>query len=183
MEVSMVGELIAQVSDARARAVLAVQSLTQEQAAAKASETEWSVNEVLEHLVLAEQSGVSKIWAATDGVRRGRPVWSGVHTNLGMDIDAVIAQTWKEKETAPPIATPHIGGPKEYWVECLKYCQPVLEKLGSSLQEVDLETVIFPHFLSGPLDARQRLQFLRFHIDRHIHQIERIMKTEKFLAA
>ena len=179
----MVSELISQVSDARARALDAVRLLSPEQAAVKPSEAEWSVNEVLEHLVLAEQSGVSKIWAATDGVRRGQPVWSGNHTNRGMDIDEIIARTWKEKETAPPIATPHIGGPKEYWIECLMGCQPILEKLGGTLGKMDLEAVIFPHFLSGPLDARQRLQFLRFHIDRHIKQIERIAQSEKFLAA
>ena len=32
--------------------------------------------------------------------------------------------------------------------------------------------MIFPHFLSGPLDAGQRIDFLRFHMLRHRGQIE-----------
>jgi hypothetical protein len=32
--------------------------------------------------------------------------------------------------------------------------------------------MIFPHFLSGLLDARQRPEFLRLHMDRHLAQIE-----------
>jgi hypothetical protein len=179
----MVDLLVSQVTSARGRALSAVQSLSAEQAATKPGANEWCVNEVLEHLVLAELGGLGKIWAAADGVQRGKPVWSGTHTNRGMEIEEIIARTWKEKETAPPVATPHLGGPLEYWIECVKSCQPVLEKLGKSLEGMDLERVVFPHFLSGPLDAKQRLQFLRFHIDRHISQIERIKKSEAFPAA
>jgi hypothetical protein len=158
----------------------AVRDLRPEQSAAKPHPNEWSVNEVLEHLVLAEHSGLSKIWAAADGARRGQPVWTGVHTNRGMPIDVVIARTWKEKESAPPIATPHIRGPLSYWIEYFTSCQTVLERLGSRLQGLELETVVFPHFISGPLDAKQRIQFLRFHIDRHVCQIERIKKSAIF---
>jgi hypothetical protein len=49
--------------------------------------------------------------------------------------------------------------------------------------EDNLESVSFPHFLYGPLDAKQRLQFLRFHIDRHIGQIRRIESTQAFHSA
>jgi hypothetical protein len=176
----VIDALLSEVSQARQRALGAVAHMSAEQSSAKPGPVDWSVNEILEHLVLAEQSGVSKIWAAADGFRCGKPVWSGDHTNKGLEIDEVIARTWKEKEVAPPIATPHIGGPKEYWMECLQSCQPLLVKLGSRLDGLDLEEVIFPHFISGPLDAKQRLQFLRFHIDRHIVQIKRIETSEAF---
>ncbi len=39
---------------------------------------------------------------------------------------------------------------------------------------------VFPHFLSGPLDTRQRLEFLRIHTQRHIHQIARIQSGAEF---
>jgi len=34
-----------------------------------------------------------------------------------------------------------------------------------------------PHLCSGPLDARQRLEFLHFHLDRHRAQIDALMKV------
>ncbi len=40
-------------------------------------------------------------------------------------------------------------------------------EVGEALQGLDPSLVIFPHFLSGPLVARQRLEFLRFQLDRH----------------
>ena len=141
---------------------------------------EWSVNELLEHLFLAEYSGVSKIWGAAEGWHRGRPVWTGEHTNRGQSIEQIIERTWKPKEKAPPIATPHIGGPLPFWMESLHSCQTLLERLIPVLDGADLEAIIFPHFLSGPLDARQRLEFLRFHLDRHQKQIERVKGSYGF---
>jgi hypothetical protein len=58
----------------------------------------------------------------------------------------------------------------------LKYfrsCHTVRERLGTLLQGLELEDVVFPHFLSGPLDAKQRLEFLRFHIG----QIEEVNRS------
>ena len=81
---------------------------------------------------------------------------------------------------APPNATPQADGPLAYWTTCLECCQPVLERLGTALDGLDLAEVIFPHFLSGPLDARQRLEFLRWHLDHHRRQIEEIRATPAF---
>jgi len=175
--------LIQQVSTARSSLLQQVQGLSEGQAAFKPNQDSWSINEVLEHLVLAECSGVTKIWAAANGARSGNPVWTGKHTNSGLGIDAVVARTWKEREAAPSIATPHIGGPLAYWVESFKLAQSLLQALGNALEGLDLETIIYPHFLSGPLDANQRIDFLRFHIDRHGGQINRIKNLADFPVA
>ena len=176
-------ELIAEVAEARRKLLGTVAKLTPAQAAFKPVPEEWSALENVEHLVLAEFSGISKIWQAADSFREGTPVFTGEHTNHGLSIDEIVARTWKSKEIAPPIATPHIGGPLGYWISSCDSCQSVLEQLGIALHGLDLERVIFPHFLSGPLDARQRLEFLRFHIDRHRAQIERLLAHKDFPSA
>ena len=130
--------------------------------------------------IWAEYSGVSKIWGAAEGWHHGRPVWIGEHTNRSQSIEQIIERTWKPKEIAPPIATPHIGGPLPFWTESLRGCQTILERLILVLDGADLEAILFPHFLSRPLDAGQRLEFLRFHLDRHQKQIERVMESEGF---
>jgi len=178
-----VENLIQDVADARLAFIATIENLNPAQASFKPAPEEWSALENIEHTVLAEVSGVSKIWLAADNFRDGTPVFTGEHTNRGLSIDEVVARTWKPKEIAPPIATPHIGGPLQYWIAYSESCQLVLDQLGTALDGLDPEQVIFPHFLSGPLDARQRLEFLRFHLDRHRAQILRLFDHEAFPGA
>ncbi len=172
--VASVPQLIADVAAARRRVLAAVASLTADQEAFHPAPGEWSVPQVVEHLVLAEQAGIQRVWQAAEGIRRGRPVWTGEPVHRGLPIVEVIAHTWRTKEQAPPNASPQTDGPLAYWATCLETCQPVLERLGAALDGLDLSEVIFPHFLSGPLDAHQRLEFLRWHLDHHRRQIEEI---------
>ena len=176
-------ELVAHVAEGRARVAAAVAGLTEAHANFRSAPGEWSIVDNVEHLVLAEQSGLMKIWQSVDAVRAGTPVFTGEHTNIGLPIEEVIRRTWKDREVAPPIATPHLGGALGYWLAALDACQPVLEKVCDHLGDLDPETVIFPHYLSGPLDARQRVAFLRFHMDRHVLQIEAMRKRAVVLAA
>jgi len=131
----------------------------------KPSPTSWNIQEVAEHLVLAEEVGVLFIWRAS------LSPWTGDHPHRGLSIEQVIAATWKEKEIAPEPAAPRFGGPLAYWVSRLAGCEHTLAQLARRLADVDLEDVIYPHVLSGPLDAGQRIDFLAFHMERHLMQI------------
>jgi hypothetical protein len=170
-----VSSLIKHVVEERSRLVSLVAGLGSKQVNHKPTPQTWSANENLEHLVLAEMSGVSKIWSAAQGVREGKPVWKGEHTNRGLSIEEVVARTWKPKEIAPPLVAPKFGGPASYWLEALRHSQLLLDRLEPVLDGLDIEMVIFPHFLSGPLDAGQRIDFLRFHMLRHRGQIEKMI--------
>jgi len=174
--------LIQDVSTSRSQALTTVARLSTQQGDFKPSPEEWSIREVVEHLVLAEVSGVAKIWEAIESTRAGGG-WNEENPNRGLTIEQIVARTWQPKIKAPPIATPHMGGPLAYWMAAFRNSQTVLQALGVELARMDLESVIFPHFLCGPLDARQRLEFLRFHIDRHIGQILRIRQSPGFPSA
>jgi len=91
-----------------------------------------------------------------------------------------VDETWPGKATAPPIATPHIGGPLDCWRSAFGSLTLVLADLGEQLDDLPLEDVVFPHYLSGPLDARQRLEFLRYHMERHLNQIRRVQATDNY---
>lgn len=163
-----VWELVEDVRLARLRLAEAVMGLTEAEAAWRESADAWSIKDNVEHIVLAEQTGVNKIWTAlvAGAAAADSP-------NRGLTIEQIVARTWQPQEKAPPGATPSGAGPLAYWVACLRACQPVLEELGAALATARLEDVVYPHFLSGPLDARQRLEFLRFHADRHVEQVRR----------
>ena len=80
----------------------------------------------------------------------------------------------------PESAAPKWGGAIGYWITTLRSKQSVLEALGNELGETDLESVVYSHPISGPLDVRQRLEFLRFHLDRHHQQVEALKQHPQF---
>ena len=177
-----VQRLIAEAQAARDRVLSLAGGLRPSQAAFKSAPDRWSIQEVVEHLVLAEEYGVSAVWRAAEGMRAGQPIWTGEHTNRGLAIEEIVARTWRPREVAPDWVIPRSAGPIGYWLARYRACGQVLVGLGPVLEGLDLEAVIFPHPLSGPLDASQRLAFLRFHADRHLQQIAAIKASEEYSA-
>ncbi len=175
-----VSELITEAAASRREVIKSVSDLTASQARFKPTAEQWSVQEQVEHLVLAELSGLDFIWRAAEGLRNGISVWSGEPVHKGVPIEEVVARTWKPKEKAPPGATPTGEGTLAYWITRLEAGQLVLETLGGELEGLDLSQAIYPHYLSGPLDAHQRLEFLSFHMDRHLAQIQAIKSHSDF---
>src|SRR5215472_5746528 len=104
-------DLTADVTTARQRVIAAVADVSEARAAWQPAPDAWSVAQVMEHLVLAEQSGIIRMWQAADGVRQGAPVWQGEAVHRGKPIETIIAGTWREREIAPPNATPQTNGP------------------------------------------------------------------------
>jgi hypothetical protein len=163
--------LIDEINAARRRVLAAVDGVTPEQERLRQRPGEWSVSQVVEHLVLAEQGGIHGMWSAAHAVRNGAERWAEELPHQGRAIEEIIALTWREREDAPPAAEPQIDGPLAFCVAELEACQYLLASLGTALHGLNLEEIIYPHFLMGPLDAHQRLQFLRWHLDHHREQI------------
>jgi hypothetical protein len=113
--VSVITDLIADINPARQRTLTTVSDLTETQATWKPTDEEWSVAQVLEHLVLAEQHGIWRLWHAAEAVRTGTPLWQGEAVHRGQSIEAIIAATWGPHPKAPPAATPQTNGPLAYW--------------------------------------------------------------------
>ena len=167
--------LVADVEAARSRVLAAVEGLTNAEAGWKPAPDKWSVAEILEHLVLAEQSGLEKIYRAVESTT---PL-TEANPNLGLSIEAIVERTWKGPVAAPPVATPHGAGTLDYWRAAFSASSHVVADVANKLEGKELSAIIFPHFLCGPLDARQRLEFLRFHMDHHLKQIQRVLARDE----
>ena len=174
------GQLIQATEQAREQFLASVAPLTFAQATFQPDPDTWSILAIAEHIVRAEQSGVMGMWKALDGIRKGEPVWSGEPVHRGLSIEEVVARTWQPKEKVPDIAAPIWGGSLSYWIAILKAQRVLLQELAEALGGYDLETILFPHPISGPLDVRQRLEFLRFHLDRHRAQVEQVKSHPDF---
>lgn len=169
-----VPQLIEAVEQAREQFIATVSNLSFEQVSFKPEPDAWSITENTEHIVRAEQSGLMGIWKALDGIKRNKPVWSGEKIHDGLSIEAIVEKTWQPQEKVPEIAAPYWGGSIAYWIALLKAQTQLLHELGEALVGFDIESIVYPHPISGPLDVRQRLEFLRFHLNRHQVQVERL---------
>jgi DinB superfamily len=136
-----VPQMIAEATQARARLLDGIRVLSSATGAFKPDPAEWSIAENVEHLVLAEQGAVNRVWAAADGLRRG--------------------------QQARDIATPRRCGPLAYWILAMECNQPLLDAVPAALAELDPAEVVTPHPISCPWDAGQWLAFVRFHLDLH----------------
>jgi len=165
---------------ARSNYLDSVRNLTVNQGNVKPSADVWSAAEITEHLYHAEFGGIAGMWKALEGYKAGNPPWKEAHHNTGLTIEQVVDKTWQPKEKVPTGAGPHIGGPLIFWIYALESCQYHLDKLTQSLEGYDLNTIIYPHPISGPLDVRQRYEFLRFHIERHKNQVESLKQYPDF---
>ena len=175
-----IAQLIDAATAARTRLLDRVRDLSTAQGAFKADPAEWSIAENVEHLVLAEQGSINRVWAAAEGVRQGQRGWAGEPVHRGKSIEQIVAETWAPRQQAPDIATPRRRGPLAYWLVALQCNQPLLEALPAALAGLDPAEVITPHPVSGPWDARQWLAFVQFHLDLHRQQIEGVMRASGF---
>lgn len=116
------------------------------------------------------------------GIRAGTLSYEADKPHAGLPIEEVIRRTWKEKELVPAVAAPRMSGPLAYWIAALDGLQSQLEAFGSLLTDADLSLIAHPHPISGPLSFGQRFEFLRFHIDRHRGQVERLLPDNAMYA-
>ena len=168
---STVKKLIREVSTARQVFLNEISNVTEVQAHWKPSPEVWSIAEITEHLFWAEHGGIAGMWKTIHAIRDGKTerTYDFIHKDLA--IEEIIALTWREKEIVPAMAAPRLGGPLSFWRASFDSLQPVLEAFGSDLQEFELRLQAHPHPISGPMDFHQRLEFLRFHINRHRNQV------------
>lgn len=169
--------LLSAIKESRKRIIDLIANINADDGAFRLAQDQWSVQEIIEHLVLAERGGFDLIYTAAENYRIGKPVWSGNSENNGLSIEEIINKTWKTKEKAPPSATPQSKWSLAIWTCHFRNCDDLLLNLIPILKDLPLEKVIYPHFLCGPLNVIQRLEFIRFHIDRHFRQIS-ILKKE-----
>jgi hypothetical protein len=170
-------QLIEDVAAARTLYLDKTANLTEAQARWKPNPDVWNIIEITEHLFWAEQGGIVGMWKTLHAIREGSMVRTYESIHKDMPIEQIIDMTWQPKEKVPAVAAPRFGGPLSFWSTSLHSLQEVLYEFGRDLKEDELRLQAHPHPISGALDFRQRIEFLRFHINRHDKQVSRVLTT------
>ncbi len=168
-------KLIEEVAIARTSYLNIIANVTETQACWKPEPEVWNLTEITEHLFWAEQGALFGMWKTLHAIRAGNMArtYDSIHKN--MPIEQVIDLTWQPKEQVPAVAAPRLGGTLSFWKPSLHSLQEVLATFGEDLKEDELRLQAHPHPISGPLDFQQRIEFLRFHINRHSDQASRVL--------
>jgi len=167
---SQVKKLIAEVADARNNYLKRLEPITEQKALWKPAPGIWNVMEITEHLFWAEQGGILGMWKTLHAIRDGKMERKYDSNHKDMPIEKIIELTWQPKEQVPAVAAPRMGGTISFWRESLKSLQSILEAFGNDIKDDELRILAHPHPISGAMDFQQRLEFLRFHINRHGEQ-------------
>lgn len=171
----IVHKLIQDVSTSRTLYLDKIANVTESQARWKPEPDVWNIIEITEHLFWAEQGGIFGMWKTLHAIRDGNMVKTYESIHKDMPIEQVIDMTWQPKEKVPAVAAPRFGGPLSFWKPSLNSLQEVLVAFGQDLKEDELRLQAHPHPISGALDFQQRIEFLRFHINRHMEQVSRLL--------
>ena len=175
-DMNTVQKLIQDVATVRESFLETISNVTEAQAQWKPDPEVWSITEITEHLFWAEQGGIVGMWKTINAIRDGKVERNYESVHKDMPIEQVIDITWQPKEKVPAIAAPRMGGPLLFWKISLNSLQEMLSEFGQDLKDDELRLQAHPHPISGALDFQQRIEFLRFHINRHQGQVSQLLK-------
>lgn len=167
--------LIADVANARKEYLALIAPINEQQASWKPANDSWNIVDITEHLFWAEQGGIYGMWKTLLAIREGNIPKTYESAHKEFSIEKVIEQTWREKEVVPAVAAPRLGGTLAFWRASLHSLQAILEEFGAFIKDEELRLKAHPHPISGDLDFQQRIEFLRFHINRHKEQVANLI--------
>lgn len=170
-----VQKLIQDVSASRSMYINQINEITESQAQWKPGPDAWNITEITEHLFWAEHGGIAGMWKTLHAIREGKIESKHESIHQNMPIEQIIDLTWQPKEIVPAVAAPRLDGPLAFWIISLNSLQELLDAFGKDLNENELRLQAHPHPISGALDFNQRIEFLRFHIDRHRGRVTEIL--------
>jgi len=178
---SKVENLVNSVGISRGSYIKTIGKLSKDVANHKPNKSSWNIVEITEHLYWAEFLGVAVMAKVLNEILDGKREQKYESKNKGLTIEKVVELTWNKKEQVPDIAAPRVRGSITFWINSLVSLNSILTEFTNNLTDDMLRVIAHAHPISGELDFQQRLEFLRFHIDRHHLQAKRNIKDFKEL--
>ncbi|MCP9495368.1 MAG: DinB family protein [Pyrinomonadaceae bacterium MAG19_C2-C3] len=175
-------EIAQLINDYRTLLLERVNPLSQSQLDWRATQDDWSIGEVLDHLYLVE-TGSSKVLykyatELKDKNFSAPPLDGSALTSL----DHFQVETIQTKRKAPEAVVPRSGVTKAELLAQLEGCRARLLQTIDALDAYDLHQFHFPHPVFGKIDLYQWIIFIGKHERRHITQVENILAHTDFPA-
>jgi len=150
-----------------------LEQYTEDQLNFKPSADEWSILEVMNHLMMAEGGSVLYVQKKlTNGLAELPEIDAESSSRFQQLTDYMQGEN---ATLAPPMVTPTFerttfAATREGWDKIRRDTAGQLERFA----EADINKATYKHLLVGRMTIRQMIGFFRLHFNRHLKQIERI---------
>jgi len=179
---SNIGDIFAAIDESRARLVARVESLDDSAQNFRPADGTWTAAEIVEHLSTLERSllqlatmmlGKIEGAAAAGGTQAGGEAASHFKP---FSLDDLAEQARGRKFEAPEQVRPRGDVPLADSLARLRESRAGFAALRPRFELADLSAATYPHPVFGPLNLYQWLAFIGVHEERHLNQIERLLK-------
>jgi len=166
-------EIVHEIEAARSELIHIVSDLDEAATGSRADPGQWSIGEILHHLVLMENLVTTllerQIQKAKDrGIGADTSTESLIHSLDRFSIETVV-----DKITAPQSVAPAQGLTRDELLSLLSDSRAKLRRAISEVDGIDLSQMHFPHPVFGRIDMYQWILYVGKHERRHIAQIAR----------
>ncbi|HEY8403438.1 MAG TPA: DinB family protein [Flavobacteriales bacterium] len=174
MEV-IVQDLFQKLSDITDKFLAALEAFSEEQLVSKEDSENWSPNQVMEHLLIAESGTLGYMLKKTSGGWDALPEVDNLSNPEAVGLIDRLNSTMRIKAPAIlPEPTNKIS--KDELIAKWKQLRTELELFVHSIPHKNLNKMVFRQPSAGPMNIIQTLQFMEAHVGHHLHQIERIKR-------
>ena len=144
--------------------------LNDDQIRRKPGPSEWSILQIVQHMVLAEQGVMQYLPEPEELIARKR----GLHARIFYVVVLLILR-WNIRVPVPskrmvPDGNTSLSEVRQQWDENLRWFRGYLD----SLRPEDLKRAVFSHPVAGPLTGPQAGKMAQYHFDAHLRQIEKV---------
>jgi hypothetical protein len=167
-------EIVREIEAARSELINMVSDLGESATGARAAPGQWSIGEIMHHLVLMENQVATLL---EKQIPRARDRGIGADTSsdsLIHSLDWYPIETVVDKLTAPQSVIPTQGLTRDELLSLLADSRARLRRALSQADGIDLSQMHFPHPVLGRIDMYKWILFVGKHERRHIAQIARV---------
>ena len=150
-----------------------VRTFSQEDLRWKATKNDWSIREVLEHIVLGEQIVVQKYLERKQKVVHKK----GLKNDILYYIVGAVLRLHIPVQIPAKSLDPINKHSLEQIADAWEISRNQFKKHITTLRSVDLEKAYFVHPVCGPITAQQALSLSKYHFAVHLKQIHTIIDS------
>ena len=157
--------------DSTRRALLDdLERLNDDQLRRKPGLNEWSILQIVQHMVLAEQGVMQYLPQPEELIARKR----GLRARIFYPVVLLILR-WNIRVPVPskrmvPDGNTSLSELRQQWDENMRWFRGYLDSLGPE----DLKRAMFSHPVAGPLTGPQAGKLAQYHFDAHLRQIKKV---------
>ena len=146
-----------------------LEGMSQDQLRNKPGPDDWSLLEIVQHMVLSEREVLQGLPEPKELTARKR----GLRSLLSYGMVLVVLR-WNIPAPVPsdgmvPDGNTSLSKLRQQWDENLQWLKDYLD----TLREEDLQRAVFKHPIGGPMTVEQTIHMAKLHFDVHLRQIRK----------